>query len=149
MQRAEAAIAADLLGAVSGAASGQHRSLMLTLKRSFKDAREQLGKEVEARAKVAAVLGGLASFKALADGSGRVQATYRSGPRTDRSECVHDIPLELLAAVLASVMAENDAATVANLRPEAMALVSPRMFWALVRHGGVGPAKGFKVCVRV
>ena len=30
-----------------------------------------------------------------------------------------------------------------NLKIEAMALVSPRMFWAIVRHGGVGPDKSF------
>lgn len=30
-----------------------------------------------------------------------------------------------------------------NLKVEAMALVSPRMFWAIVRHGNVGPQRSF------
>ena len=60
--------------------------------------------------------------------------------------CVQDVPLPLLKAVLLAIVKGDDEST-ANLRPVAMALVSPRVFWALVRHGGVGPGTPFQAAL--
>ena len=60
--------------------------------------------------------------------------------------CVQDIPPTLLKAVLLAI-ARGDSDGVANLQPVAMALVSPRVFWAVVRHGEVGPGTPFQAAL--
>lgn len=83
-------------------------------------------------------------FEPLADNSGRLRCCYtKPGGRKEREECVTDIPCFLLKAILKQIATEGDEEQVQNLRPVSMALVSPRVFWSLVRHGGVGPGVSF------
>ena len=57
---------------------------------------------------------------------------------TERSDCVQDLPAAILPFVLAVVASDAKTAR-ENLTPAAMACASPRVFWAVVRHGNVGP----------
>ena len=89
-------------------------------------------------------------FEPLADNSGRLRACYtKPGGRKEREECVTDIPCFLLKAILKQIATEGDEEQVQNLRPVSMALVSPRVFWSLVRHGGVGPGVSFAAALGI
>mmetsp|Transcript_1856 Transcript_1856/g.5404 ORF Transcript_1856/g.5404 Transcript_1856/m.5404 type:complete len:410 (-) Transcript_1856:133-1362(-) len=140
---AEHAIAADLITAAAtggGTVSSVHKAL----RRSMKEVRAERGAEADMRLKVAAALAGKASFRPLGDGTGRIQVEYSSGPRgAVKREVVTDIPPVLLPAILNLVASDPDPVSRNNMRVEAMSLVSPRMFWAVVRHAGVGPRKSF------
>ena len=87
------------------------------------------------------------TFRDLEDGSGRVEVTWPAGRRTGR-DCVPGIPPFLLAAVLVSLFHDADEVVAQNLNPLNMAQVSPRTFWALVRHGGVNQNVGFEDALR-
>jgi hypothetical protein len=86
-------------------------------------------------------------FEPLPDG--RVMVTFSApGPRgaapISRQDCVPDLPRMVLPFVLRLVLGDaSDPAARANLAPQRMAVASPRMFWAVVRHGGVGPNTSF------
>lgn len=60
-----------------------------------------------------------------------------------KRELVNGIPPVLLPAILNLVASDPDPVSRKNLKVEAMAIVSPRMFWAVVRHGQVGPGRPF------
>ena len=86
---------------------------------------------------------GNVAFSSLPDG--RLVVKYRSdvgqgkASMTERSDCVQDLPAAILPFVLAVVASDAKTAR-ENLTPAAMACASPRVFWAVVRHGNVGPS---------
>jgi len=148
-EAAQHRMAAGLVAAARGGragAGGNVTEIVRALRRSMREAVKVRADEARAEGAVAAALGGAVEFKALEDGTGRVAIKYKSGPRSFSSLCVQDIPPPLLSAVLLAI-ARGDAESTANLRPVAMALVSPRVFWAVVRHGGVGPGTAFQAAL--
>jgi hypothetical protein len=143
---ATARIGAELVAAGRGSGSQDvlQSSALKSLRKSFRAARQQHGQWVDAEEKVAACMGGKTRFEALADQSGRIRCIYmKPGGRKEREECVSDIPAFLLKAILKQIARDKDELQVQNLKPVAMALVSPRVFWAVVRHGQVGPQTSF------
>ena len=69
-------------------------------------------------------------------------AAGRVGVDGEQTEIVQDLPAALLPLVLRVVAADQSPAARQNLAPAAMAVASPRVFWAIVRHGGVGGGDG-------
>jgi hypothetical protein len=82
------------------------------------------------------------AFRDLDDGSGRMEVTWPEG-RKAPCEFVPLIPAFLLSAALLSLYHDTDEVVAQNLSPFSMAQVSPRTFWALVRHGGAGSEVDF------
>jgi hypothetical protein len=82
------------------------------------------------------------SFKELSDGTGRVEVAWKAGKQTHH-ECIPLLPRFLVAALLAALFQDSEAAEARSLAPLNMAQLSPRSFWAVVRHGGVGPGVPF------
>eukprot|EP00191_Tetraselmis_sp_GSL018_P019119 CAMPEP_0177590622 /NCGR_PEP_ID=MMETSP0419_2-20121207/7518_1 /TAXON_ID=582737 /ORGANISM="Tetraselmis sp., Strain GSL018" /LENGTH=499 /DNA_ID=CAMNT_0019081221 /DNA_START=671 /DNA_END=2167 /DNA_ORIENTATION=- len=139
----ESALAADMVAAASGG-GGPVTAAFKSLRRSFREASKARGAEAEARLKVSAATSERVAFRPLGDGTGRLEVEYAIGPRGKaRREVVPDIPAVLLPAILNLVASDDDPVSRRNLRVEAMALVSPRMFWAIVRHGRVGRERSF------
>lgn len=148
-EAAQHRMAAGLVAAARGGqagAGGNVSEIVRALRRSMREAVKVRADEARAEGAVAAALAGAVEFKELEDGTGRVAVKYKSGPRSFSNLCVQDIPPPLLSAVLLAI-AKGDAESTANLRPVAMALVSPRVFWAVVRHGGVGPGTAFQAAL--
>ena len=104
--------------------------------------------EAEGNRKVSAAVAGSVTFQSLADGRLVVRysapdvAAGRVGHDGERTEIVQDLPAALLPLVLRVVAADQSPAARQNLAPAAMAVASPRVFWAIVRHGGVGGGDG-------
>jgi hypothetical protein len=143
MDSAEASLASDLITAVGGG-DGTVKSVHKSLRGSLREARKALGAESDALEKVSAALAGKVVFRELCDGTGRVEASYNVGTRgVVKRELVNGIPPVLLPAILNLVASDPDPVSRKNLKVETMAIVSPRMFWAIVRHGGVGPGRSF------
>ena len=147
-EAAQHRMAAGLVAAARGGgqAGGSVSEIVRALRRSMREAVKVREDEARAEGMVAAALAGKVEFKALTDGTGRVAVKYKSGPRSFSNLCVQDIPPMLLKAVLLAI-SRGDSDGVANLQPVAMALVSPRMFWAVVRYGGVGKKKTFQAAL--
>jgi len=144
VKEVENRMAADLVNAAAGGGGQLTKSAHLSLRKSLREARAKVGAESEANRKVSAALLGRVKFRELSDGSGRLEIEYQVGSRgAARKELVTGIPAMLLPAILRVVACDEDPVARKNLKPDAMALVSPRMFWAIVRHGGVGPGKNF------
>jgi len=144
VQDLENRMAADLVNAAAGSGVQLTKSAHMSLRKSLREARAKAGAESEANLKVSAALLGRVKFRELSDGSGRLEVEYQVGSRgASRKELVTGIPAVLLPAILKVVASDEDPVARKNLKPDAMALVSPRMFWAIVRHGGVGPGKPF------
>lgn len=62
----------------------------------------------------------------------------------DATDVFADFPPMLLPVVLRLVAGDTeDPVSRANLQPERMAVASARVFWSIVRHGGVGPQRSF------
>ena len=77
-------------------------------------------------------------------GTGPGSKRARSGARpggTGGEEVVQDVPKYLLPLVLTSLEADADARVYVR-KPEMMAMASPRVFWSIVRHYGVGAEIG-------
>ena len=142
-EAAEHRMAADLVAAARGGGGGQGASAFKSLRKSLREARRQRGAEADALQMVAAALAGEVEFSALADGSGRIGVKYKSSARKSSYLTVPDIPPFLLKAVLLAVVKDHEGEARNNMKPSSMALVSPRVFWSVVRHGGVGPSKSF------
>ena len=142
-EAAEHRMAADLVAAARGGGGGQGASAFKSLRKSLREARKQRGAEAEALQMVAAALAGEVEFSALVDGSGRVGVKYKSSARKSSYLTVPDIPIFLLKAVLLAVVKDHEGESRNNMKPSSMALVSPRVFWSVVRHGNVGPSKSF------
>eukprot|EP00300_Choanocystis_sp_HF-7_P006911 c14979_g1_i3.p1 GENE.c14979_g1_i3~~c14979_g1_i3.p1 ORF type:complete len:198 (+),score=33.14 c14979_g1_i3:530-1123(+) len=143
---AETQIGANLIAAASGVRSTGDKdvdSVLHSLRATFARAREQLDNEQEAVRKIAAALGGNVEFTDLDDGSMRMKVSYKVSSRKVNEECVTNLPPVLLAAVLSHVAQDPSPTSKANLDPRSMAMVSPRMFWGVVRHGAVGPERSF------
>ena len=146
---AAAQMAMDLMRAAE--ASAAHGSAadptIASLQNAFQAVVQERAMEAEGNAKVSAAAAGSVTFQSLSDGrlvvrysapdvgAGRVA----SGERTD---IVQDLPALLLPLVLRVVAADQSPAARQNLAPAAMAVASPRVFWAVVRHGGVGGEDG-------
>ena len=144
VQDLENRMAADLVNAAAGSGVQLTKSAHMSLRKSLREARAKAGAESEANLKVSAALLGRVKFRELSDGSGRLEVEYQVGSRgASRKELVTGIPAVLLPAILRVVASDEDPVARRNLKPDAMALVSPRMFWAIVRNGGVGPGKPF------
>ena len=164
MDAALSRIGAELAGAARGGCAQLPASVLSSLRTSLREARKQRGAESEAEAKFAAAISGRVRFVDLTDGSGRVRAIWRASHRQKapaKEECVSGLPLVLLAAVLRHLAKEATTAMAADaedggravaeacsaLRGPRMALASPRVFWGVVRHGGVGPGTSFPMAL--
>lgn len=82
------------------------------------------------------------AFRDLGDATGRMEVMWKSGKEA-RRECVPALPIFVLAALLITLHSDPDAVVAQNLTPLNMAQLSPRSFWALVRHGAVGTSVTF------
>jgi hypothetical protein len=139
----EAALGASLLGAARGGHGGAGAAAA-ALRRAFSAELSTRATAAEGTARVAAALAGAVRFEVLPDG--RLAVTYsapgaRGASAAAKQECVADLPASLLPIVLRLVIGDgSDRVAMDNMAPERFAVVSPRMFWAVVRHGGVGPA---------
>jgi len=148
---ANTAMSIDLLRAAEGMSKKKlaNDPTVRSLQDAFKAIVDERAKEAEGNAKVAAARAGAVTYATLADG--RIVVKYSASDvaggrltRTERSDCVQDIPKAMLPYILATVGASKDGGiSRANLSPPAMAVASPRMFWSIVRHGGVGPTVSF------
>ena len=144
------AMAADLLRAAEASSGSGSRSglaadaTVRSLQTAFRAVVAERAAEAEGNAKVSSALAGDARFRALPDG--RLVATYRdaSDPSKEKSDVVADLPPSTLPLILRVVAADarTSASARANLAPAAMAVASPRVFWAVVRYGGVGAPGG-------
>ena len=146
---AAAQMAMDLMRAAeaSAARGSVADPTIASLQNAFQAVVQERAMEAEGNAKVSAAAAGSVTFQSLSDGrlvvrysapdvgAGRVA----SGERTD---IVQDLPALLLPLVLRVVAADQSPAARQNLAPAAMAVASPRVFWAVVRHGGVGGEDG-------
>lgn len=140
---AQAAIQQDLVRAVAGGAGGNTKQMKL-LYQTFRNALQERSREAEGNARVAAALAGKVEFRPLGDG--RLVAKFALGRRNKFDEdIVQDVDPVLLGLVLKALATDPDEETRAYLtNPAAMAVASPRIFWALVRHGNLGPYRGFR-----
>jgi hypothetical protein len=142
----EAGIGAALLGAARGGDGGSG-AVVATLRRALSTAVAQRAADAEGAARCAAACAGAVRFEPRADG--RLDVTFSApGPRgasaISRQDCVPDVPRMILPFVLRMVLGpEGDAVSRANLQPQNLAVASPRVFWAVVRFGGVGPGRSF------
>jgi len=142
------AMAADLLRAAeasSGSGSGRAADATVrSLQTAFRAVVAERAAEAEGNAKVSSALAGDARFRALPDG--RLVVTFRdaSDPSKEKTDVVADLPPSALPLILRVVAADarTSASARANLAPAAMAVASPRVFWAVVRYGGVGAPGG-------
>ena len=144
------AMAADLLRAAGASSGSGSRSglaadaTVRSLQTAFRAVVAERAAEAEGNAKVSSALAGDARFRVLPDG--RLVATYRdaSDPSKEKSDVVADLPPSTLPLILRVVAADarTSASARANLAPAAMAVASPRVFWAVVRYGGVGAPGG-------
>jgi len=143
-----AAMSVDLLRAAEAMAKNAHATdpTVRSLQDAFKAIIDERAQQAEGDAKVSAARAGAVTYTTLADG--RIVVKY-SAPdvaqgklaHTERSDCVADVPASMLAFILAVAVADGNSR--ANLAPSAMAVASPRVFWSVVRHGGVGPDVSF------
>lgn len=148
------AMSIDLLRAAETAGGKRVASdpTIRSLQDAFKSIVEERAKETEGNAKCAAARAGNVQYSTLPDG--RLVVKY-SAPdvgrgqvrQTERSDCVQDVPAPILPFILAAVAADAENSR-ANLSPPAMAVASPRVFWAVVRHGRVGPDVTFTDALR-
>jgi hypothetical protein len=142
----EAGLGAALLGASHGG-GGRHDAVTSSLRRAMSAAVSQRAADAEGAARCAAAAAGAVRFDPMDDG--RLTVTFsapsaRGASAVSRQDCVPDLPRLILPFVLRLVLGDaSDAACRANLQPQNMAVASPRMFWAVVRHGGVGPGRPF------
>lgn len=141
--REEAAMTAmgdDIIAAAAnpGSGSAAHR----IIRHDLKHARQLLEDQVTAEKRVAAALGGAVTFHGGAGLGGLLEVSYKVG-RSQKTEQVTDIDLGVLKMLLEVQLSSADPLVIVNMRPLRMAQASPRTFWALVRHGGVSPARGF------
>jgi len=146
-----ARIGADLVsaGRGSGTADTLQSQVLSNLRKSFREAMKSRLQLASAEEKFAAAIAGKVRFEPLGDGSGRLRCIYaKPSGRKELEECVSDIPPFLLKAILKAIQASGDETQLENLQPVAMALVSPRTFWAVVRHGGVGPGRSFTLALQ-
>ena len=145
---AAGAMSIDLLRAAEGGKRAANDASIRSLQTAFQAMVEERAKESEGNMKCGAARSGAVEYSTLADG--RLVVKYEAvdistGRRQKKTDCVQDIPAAMLPIVLALVAADADtnAAARANLSPPSMAVASPRVFWAVVRHGGVGPHLSF------
>ena len=154
-----AGLGAALVGASRGGGGGDGgRSAAAALRAAMRSAVSVRAAEREGAARLAAATVGDAAFTILPDGRLRVEftrTTARGGGATRAAEVHGDIPAEALPPLLAHLAQEaaeeegeggeegGGAAApagdwMANFAPQRMAVASPRLFWAVVRHGRVG-----------
>ena len=147
---AAARMAADLMRAAEASAAGGSAAdpTIASLQNAFQAVVQERAMEAEGNRKVSAAVAGSVTFQSLADGRLVVRysapdvAAGRVGHDGERTEIVQDLPAALLPLVLRVVAADQSPAARQNLAPAAMAVASPRVFWAIVRHGGVGGGDG-------
>jgi hypothetical protein len=153
-------MAADLMRAAEGVSARASASdpIVASLQRAMRLAVAERAAEAEGNAKVNAARAGEVVYQPLADGRvvvrypglpGEVSAEKKRGRTSrgrkggERTDVVQDLPAALLPLVLRVVAADASGDARRNLAPAAMAVASPRVFWAVARHGGVGPGRGF------
>ena len=141
------AIAADLLRAAeaSSARGAAGDATVRSLQTAFRSVIAERAAETEGNAKVASALAGRARFRPLPDG--RLVAAYRDAGDAngkEKTDVVADLPPSALPLILRVVAADakTSPSARANLAPAAMAVASPRVFWAVVRYGRVGGPGG-------
>ena len=147
---AAARMAADLMRAAEASAARGSAAdpTIASLQNAFQAVVQERAMEAEGNRKVSAAVAGSATFQSLADGRLVVRysapdvAVGRVGHDGERTEIVQDLPAALLPLVLRVVAADQSPAARQNLAPAAMAVASPRVFWAIVRHGSVGGGDG-------
>jgi hypothetical protein len=141
---AATAMAADLMRAAEAGSLSASDPTIGSLQRAMRAVVSERRAEAEGNAKVSAALTGGATFQTMPDGRllVRYAATDAGGRRREMSEIIQDLPAAFLPVVLRVVAADESAEARANLAPAAMAVASPRVFWAIVRHAGVGGGDG-------
>eukprot|EP00041_Stephanoeca_diplocostata_P028381 m.803434 g.803434 ORF g.803434 m.803434 type:complete len:159 (+) comp23365_c0_seq6:1873-2349(+) len=119
------------------------------VKKAFQTALRSREAEADAEAKVQATLGGSVSIAVCHTVTPQGQqeeyltVTYKK-QRTSVEETVQYIPELLLVAILESLTESDDSNEHNRLHPVAMALMSPRVFWNVVRCANIGPDKSFE-----
>ena len=147
---AAARMAADLMRAAEASAARGSAAdpTIASLQNAFRAIVQERAAEAEGNRKVSAAVAGRVTFQSLIDGRLVVRysapdvAAGRVGVDGEQTEIVQDLPAALLPLVLRVVAADQSPAARQNLAPAAMAVASPRVFWAIVRHGGVGGGDG-------
>ncbi|GHP08033.1 hypothetical protein PPROV_000677500 [Pycnococcus provasolii] len=145
----------DILAAASGGAafaldnSSASGAAGKRLRAAMRDMRAELEEENRAERRLASALAGRYETTRRMDGKLVVHFTA-PGRRAAEEDVVLDIPTkEVLAALIAgaleAVAAEEDPGKKndAAFAPRRLALASPATFWAVARHGGVGPTCTF------
>eukprot|EP00041_Stephanoeca_diplocostata_P028380 m.803400 g.803400 ORF g.803400 m.803400 type:complete len:692 (+) comp23365_c0_seq3:164-2239(+) len=113
------------------------------VKKAFQTALRSREAEADAEAKVQATLGGSVSIAVCHTVTPQGQqeeyltVTYKK-QRTSVEETVQYIPELLLVAILESLTESDDSNEHNRLHPVAMALMSPRVFWNVVRCANIG-----------
>lgn len=143
---AQASLAVAMVRAAGGAKGGGQ--LAEALRKDFRTAVDLRERAEEGVLKVAAARASSATFSPLPDGSGRLAVRYTAGDRActsgrgraasgARGEVVADLPAALLPLILKALVGDSahNEAVKRHLQPENMAVVCPRVFWAIVRHG--------------
>ncbi len=140
------AMSLDLLRAAeaSSARGAAADATVSSLQSVFRSVVAERLAEAEGNAKVSSALAGGATFTRLRDGRLLVRFRDASAGGKEKTDVVADLPSSVLPFVLHAVAADarTNPSARANLAPAAMAVASPRVFWAVVRHGNVGGPGG-------
>ena len=149
VDNAKGCLGVAMVQAAAGGGGGSGGALIDALRKDFRAALDLRARQEEGLLKVAAARAGAAAFSSLPDG--RLAVRYTAGDRScasgagraasgARGEVVADLPAQLLPLLLKALVgdAAQSEAVRGHLQPESMAVVCPRVFWAIVRHGGVG-----------
>jgi hypothetical protein len=140
------AMSLDLLRAAeaSSARGAAADATVASLQSVFRSVVAERLAEAEGNAKVSSALAGGATFARLNDGRLLVRFKDASAGGKEKTDVVADLPSSVLPFVLHAVAADarTNPSARANLAPAAMAVASPRVFWAVVRHGNVGGPGG-------
>jgi hypothetical protein len=140
------AMSLDLLRAAeaSSARGAAADATVSSLQSVFRSVVAERLAEAEGNAKVSSALAGGATFARLNDGRLLVRFKDASAGGKEKTDVVADLPSSVLPFVLHAVAADarTNPSARANLAPAAMAVASPRVFWAVVRHGNVGGPGG-------
>ena len=136
-------MALDLMRAAEAGSSGADNATIASLQTAFRSVVAERAAEASGNAKVSAAEAGTVTFQPLPDGRLVVRYSSPESQRKETTEITQDLPAALLPLVLRVVALDQSDNAKANLNPTSMSVVSPRVFWALVRWGGVGPQTSF------
>lgn len=140
------AMGLDLMRAAEGSSmsGASDNQTIASLQLAFQSVIAERHAEAAGNAKVSAAEAGTCTFQPLPDGRLVVRYSKPESRKTEITEITQDLPKQLLGVVFHVVAGDQaDHRAKANLAPAAMAVASPRVFWALVRWGNVGQDTSF------